>query len=549
MHHEQAAAFAAEADARVSNQIGVVHVTAGPGVTNTVTGVACAWADSIPMLVIAGQVDSRTMLNGHHPRERQLGVSEVDAVSIMEPITKWAHTVMEPSNIRQALQRATWLAKEGRPGPVFLEIPLNVQAAEIDPIKLVGYREPAAARSNLDDEIHDCVEALADAERPVILLGNGVHLAGAEDEARWLLGLGVPILTSWNASDLVDSNHSGVIGRPGLIGDRAGNFAIQNADVILAIGTRLTIPMIGHSPELFAPNAKIIMVDVDEVEIDKSTLHVEQPIVADAKEFLERFVPALRNVSIARWDEWRLQCREWKRQYPVVLPEYRDNQDGVNSYVFIEELAKQIDNDAIIVTDVGTAFVGTMQSMPMTGKQRLFHSSGIAPMGYGLPAAIGAYFASHGKRQIICICGDGGIMFNLQELQTVKHHNLPISIFVLCNDGYLTMQHTQLNHFKRESAASERSGVSCPEFFHVAEAFDIHPDSIAMQQHIGLAIKMALEVCRPTLCSVHMPKGQVLQPRVASRLENGQFVPTDISDLWPHLPREEYERNMSIGAC
>ncbi len=544
MHHEQAAAYAAEADARVSNQIGVVHVTAGPGVTNTVTGVACAWVDSIPMLVIAGQVDTKTMLNGYEPRPRQLGVSEVDGVAIMEPITKWATTVTDPMEVRRTLERAAWLAKEGRPGPVFVEIPLNVQAMDIKPEHMFSFDGEANIRPyvDLDGEIEDCVEVLTEAKRPVILLGNGVHLAGAEAEAGKLLDLDIPILTSWNASDLFDSSHPHYIGRPGLIGDRAANFTIQNADVILAVGTRLTIPMIGHSTELFAPKAKIIMVDIDETEMEKSTLHVDLPIVDDAGDFLVRFLEQTDNEP--QWAEWLARCQQWKREYPVVLPEYYDNKDGVNSYVFIEELAKHIADDAIIVTDVGTAFVCTMQCMPMTGEQRLFHTSGIAPMGYGLPAAIGAYFASHGERQIICICGDGGIMFNLQELQTIAHHRLPIKIFVLCNDGYLTMQHTQLNHFKRESAASKRSGVSCANFMAVAHAFKIEPSICTMQRAVPVVLDDVLQEPGASLCQVNMPKGQILQPRVQSRMVDGRFMPVNIADLWPHLPRAEYENNM-----
>lgn len=545
MHHEQSASFAAEADARTTNQIGLVHVTAGPGVTNTVTGVACAWADSIPMLVLAGQVDSKTMMQG--APMRQLGVSEVDAVAIMKPITKYAATIREPRKVRQHLEQAIYLAKNGRPGPVFLEIPLDVQAAEINPPDLAGYIPARVPKADQTAKIQECLTDLASADRPVFIVGNGIHLSGAEKEFKKLLKFDVPILTSWNASDLIDSNHPNYIGRPGLIGDRAGNFAIQNADLIIAIGTRLSVPQIGHAPQMFAPDAKLIMVDISEVETNKPTIVADNAIVMDAKGFLTEFVAltdSLKLMPRGKRAEWLKRCRDWKKQYPVILPEYRTTKVGVNSYFFIERLAKQIADDAIIVTDVGTAFVGTMQSMPMTGRQRLFHTSGIAPMGCGLPGAIGASFASPG-RQIICLCGDGGIMFNLQELQTIAQHKLPISIFVMCNDGYMTMQHTQNSHFNRESVSSHESGVACPNFCDVARAFNIWPERCDHQADLDAVLKSSLRSGRPSLTEIHMPHGQILMPRVQSRMENGKFVPMDIADLWPHLPRDEYASNMN----
>lgn len=542
-HHEQAASFAAEADARVSNQIGIVHVTAGPGVTNVVTGVACAWADSIPMLVIAGQVESRTLKGSSGVR--QLGISEVDGPAILGPITKYAVCVTDPRSIRYHLECAVFHVKHGRPGPAYIETPLDVQAAQIEPEQLAGFYPPLypSTKDYLQERAAYCVRLLNQAQRPVIIAGNGIRLAGAEAEFDRLKEFGIPILTSWNASDLIDSRDVHYVGRPGLIGDRAGNFAVQNADVVLAIGTRLSIPQTGHHPELFAPNAVRIIVDIDYDEIykwDQRGAHVIS-VCADAKEFL---VELLKHKAPSYRPSWVERCNEWKAKYPVILPEYRETKDGVNSYFFVETLAKHLNEDAIVVTDVGTAFVGTMQAMPLRGTQRLMHSSGIAPMGWGLPAAIGASMAAPG-RQVVCICGDGGIMFNLQELQTIAHHKLPIAIFVLCNGGYLTMRLTQRTHFKRLSVASPKSGVSFPDFVNVAKAFEIGFNESFTQDGITYWFKHGFPVHIPSVHMIHMPPDQVLQPRVQSKMNpDGSFTPSPIEDLWPHLRQEEMDENM-----
>jgi len=534
MHHEQAASFAAEADARVSNKPAIVHVTAGPGVTNVMTGVACAFADSLPMIVIAGQVESRTLNPGG---VRQLGISEVDGPALMAPITKHARVVKDPYEIRHALEQALHLATTGRPGPVYLEIPLDVQRAFADVNRMAGFSPLTETVSNPTRfNIARCIKTLEAAQRPVILIGNGVRLAGAVDEVRSLRRFGIPILCSWGGADLISSQDPCYVGRPGLIGDRAGNYAIQNADAILAIGTRLSIPQIGHHPEMFAPNAKLIVVDIDKAETEKQTLRVDIPIVMDAKHFLSKINAEAR--PLAAWRPWLEKCQQMKRRFPVIAPKENPNA-GVQVYPFLRHLSERIDDDAIIVTDVGMSFVCTMQAMPTTWRRRMFHSPGIAPMGYGIPAAIGAYKACGGKRQVICLTGDGGSMFNLQELQTIVHHNMPIKIFVYENGGYKTMQTTQGNHFSRESVSGVDSGISWPSFMAVASAFGIEVDWFKTHGELDDLPQIVNDKDGPRVCVLSIDRDQVIAPLVKTKVEDGKFVPVSIEKMWPHLSDEE----------
>ncbi len=547
MHHEQAAAMAAEADSRVSGKIGVVHVTAGPGGTNAITGIAGAWVDSIPMLVIAGQVATTAM---KRDGLRQLGTNELGMVEMVRSITKYSTTVIKSEDILSVLETAVFRAMDGRRGPVFVEIPLDVQSAEIDPLKLIqtALQVPDWVVSSY--QIDEVVAALNAAKRPLIFAGNGVHLAGAEIELRRLVyDYGIPVVTSWNGIDLFQSNDPLVVGRPGIMGDRAGNFAVQNADVILAIGTRLSVPQIGHHGALFAPHAQLIHVDIDGKETAKTGQYAADiRIVADAKEFLTRLLSSGLKGSPSRVEgdpgriDWMNRCTLWKSDYPVMLPEYREATDGVNSYAFIEELGKHLDDDAIVVTDVGAAYISTMQSLQLRGTQRLFHSGGVSAMGYGIPAAIGACMAG-GGRQVVCLVGDGGAMVNLQELQTITHHQLPIAIFVFVNNGYMTMQYTQETHFRREAASSPQIGIQCSNLVRIADAMNIPSYGIYSKRFLGV-VKDAIKQKYPTLCSVHMPANQLLQPRVQSKTVDGKFVPVPIHDMWPYLSREELAENM-----
>lgn len=565
-HHEQAATFAAEADARISGLPGFVHVTAGPGATNTVTGLATCFVDSIPLIVIAGQVKRSTIANGdvmdgcRRQGVRSYGISELPSIQIVKPITKYAATVFEPAMIRFHLEMAYAKATSGRPGPVFIEIPLDVQNAQINvenfaPIDQRADNLRESVRLNQRD-VDQAIRMIAQAKRPVLIIGNGVRLSGAAEKVDALIyTLGMPVVAGFSGKDLFDNNHPRFIGCCGLHGDRASNFAVQNADLILAIGTRLSLPQIGHNPELFAPHAYKIVVDIDYMEATKDGIKVDLPIAADARDFMRAVVRAAP--SLGPYDDWLAQCQAWKQQYPVMLPEYRESKDGVNPYAFVEELSRHLDDDAIIVTDVGFSYLTPFQSLKLNGRQRLIFASGVGPMGWGLPAAIGACRAG-GGRQVVLIAGDGGLMFNLQELQTVAHHKLPIAIFVFENGAYRTMQITQEAHFKREAAASKDSGVSCPYFVGVGHAFDVAPIALHHSTKTSKIIEevfknvdvhdATLQGPRPIICHVELARDAILSPRVATRMDNGKFIATDIADMWPHLDREEYERNMSTSA-
>ena len=540
MQNEQAAAMAAEAEARVTGNIGVVSVTAGPGGTNALTGVACAYVDSIPMLIIAGQVTSHTMMPG--TGTRQVGMNELDMVGLMMPLTKSATTVDRPDTIRHVLEHAVFVATHGRNGPVFVEIPLDVQAAEIDPNALIGFDKTEYYQPSMELEANALIaqKELSGAKRPVVIVGNGVRLAGAIEEFRNIFDkAGIPVISSWGAADIMPTGHPYYVGRCGIFGDRAANFAVQNADLILAIGTRLSVAQIGHASKLFAKNAKKIVVDIDDNELHrKPTIYADIGIKADAKEFLKAIRP------FSRLDLWMHRCLEMKEKYK---PEWKQPTTGISSYGFIQSLTNELEDSAIVVTDVGFCFIPTFQTMKLRSGQRLIHSAGVSPMGWGIPAAIGAAFATDGKRQIVCLTGDGGAMMNLQELQTIAHHKLPIAIFVYENDGYATMKIAQNNHFKREVMSGPRSGLSLPDFTKIAKAFGILTREFNSLNLLSQSLQSLLDTAAqvPVLIVMHMDPHEVIAPRVQAKTENGKFVPTDIADLWPYLPREEFASNMN----
>jgi len=531
MHHEQAATMAAEADARVTNGIGVVCVTAGPGGTNTLTGLAGAWVDSIPLLVIAGQATSSTMMTLPDGHVRAQGMNELPMVDIVGPVTKLAITVNDPGLIRHYLQAAYDAAMQERRGPVWIEIPLDIQAAEIDPETL----EYAEWRTWLPSPQIEHIDALPKASRPVMIIGNGIRLSGAEDHLRRFLDrFRMPIVTSWGARDIIPG-HPCVIGSGGIFGDRASNWTIQNADLILAVGTRLSYPQTGHNRELFAPDAIKIVVDIDDLEASK--LPCALPIVADCKEFFDRAVERLPADRI-HWESWLNACHAYALANPVMLPEYREGKGGINAYHFIEQLGQYLANDAIVITDVGFSFIPTFQSLKLKPGQRLIHSAGVSSMGYAIPAAVGAAFATDCKRQIVCLTGDGGAMMNLQELATIAHHKLPISIFVYANDGYATMRLTQENHFGRLAVSNEKTGVSCPHFEGIADMMGFPTTGNWRHETDGM-FEHAFTRELPALIHMDMAPNQIIAPRVQSRMESGKFVPTPIDDMWPYREKAE----------
>ncbi len=557
-HHEQACTMAAEGYARLTGKPGIAVVTTGPGGINALNGVFGAWTDSIPMLILSGQVKRQTCLASYDlPNLRQLGDQEADIVSMVRAITKYAVVVTDPTDIRYHLEKALYLATHGRPGPVWLDIPIDVQSAMVDPETLRGFDpselppSPTLAAQELRDRCAGVLDKLIEAKRPVLMAGSGVRIGNAiVPMLRVAERLGIPVVTAWT-HDLIASDHPLYCGRPGTIGTRAGNFTVQNADLLLVLGSRLNIRQTSYNWQSFAENAFRIQVDIDPAELEKPTLKVEQAICADVREFLQT-LDALIPEEIPNTQsrlEWLATCRHWLEKYLPVQPRQREWQGKINPYAFIEQLGKHLDADDIVVCGNATACIVPYQALPIKAGQRMFSNSGSASMGYDLPAAIGAWFgalASRGKqKRIVCLAGDGSIMMNLQELQTIAHHRLPIKIFVLDNNGYLSIRTSQTNFFKRVAGESPESGVSFPDFVAVAMAFGIPASRIEGQPELETAIQTILDADGPYLAQVILDPNQQFEPRMSSRqLEDGQIVSASLEDMYPFLSREELASNM-----
>lgn len=551
-HHEQACSMAAESYGRVGGNIGVCVTTGGPGATNTVTGIMGAWTDSIATLYICGQVKSGDMITGTHLR--QLGVQEINIVDIVRPITKYAEVVSEASDIVYHLQKAVFLAKNGRPGPVLLDIPSDVQSMMVEEDELRAFdaeKEGLITKYDsqlLSSQIRDLLELINNSKRPVIFAGKGIHISKAEKEfMRLIKKLQIPVLTSMSAHDLIPTDNSLFIGRPGVFGDRAGNFAIQNSDLLISIGARHHLWNIGYNYKAFARNAKKVVVDIDNEELNKKTVVPDIPINIDAKIFIEALA---ENVNVKPdFKDWLECCQNWKKKYPVVLPEYKNEKDYVNSYYFTKVLSENLEEGEIVMTGVGTSFTGTLQSFFVKEGQRLYSSIGCAAMGYDLPSAIGAWFSTE-KKRIVLITGEGSIMLNLQELQTISHYKIPIKIFLLNNDGYLAIKNTQNSFFNGDLAAVDSgTGVSFPSFSKVADTFGL--GYIKIENHddnVNEKIKQTLNYVGPVICDIHMSPTQPLLPKVYSeKLPDGKMVSRSLEDMYPFLDREEFLGNMFIN--
>jgi acetolactate synthase-1/2/3 large subunit len=553
-HHEQASAMAAEAYARISGRPGVVNVTTGPGGINALNGVFGAWTDSIPMLVVSGQVKRETCMRAQGITGlRQLGDQEADIIAIVEKITKYAVMIDDPFSIRYHLERAWHLAQSGRPGPCWLDIPVDVQAAAIDPATLRGYdpaedeaaQQIAGDASRLNSDCREVLDRIRNAKRPVILAGTGVRAAHAAAEFDELIHrLGVPVTTAWT-NDLIASDDPLFCGRQGTIGDRAGNFTVQNADVLLILGSRLSIRQTSYNWQSFAPRAFKIQVDIDDAEFHKPTIQPDMAIHCDLKRFLREL---LRQVDATNYRSgvhapWLAWCRERVQRYPVVQDHQRQPGPPLNPYYFIEQLSARLADDDVMICGNATSCIVPFQTMRLRKNQRLISNSGSASMGYDLPAAIGAAVARSGKR-VICLAGDGSIQMNIQELQTVVHHHLPVKIFVLNNSAYLSMRMTQSSFFGRLTGESAGSGVSLPNMVKVACAYGI--PSIRIDRESQLAeIDLALAADGPALIDVVLDPNQEFEPRSRARqLSDGRIVSPTLEDMYPFLSETELMDNV-----
>jgi acetolactate synthase-1/2/3 large subunit len=556
--HEQASAICAENYGKATNRLGVALVTTGPGGTNTVTGVAGAWLDSTPTLFISGQVkrpDRMFDSEGKPLGMRQLGVQEVDIVSIVKPITKYAVTVLDPRQIRYELEKAVHLATSGRPGPVWVDIPLDVQAAPIDIEKLTGFQPDRAyasangAGGNLTQEVSKIIEQLNQSERPLLFAGNGIRLARAEQEFAELIRLlKIPVVATWCAADLIASDDPLYVGRPGSVAARGANFALQNCDFLLAIGVRLDFAITGYAPEKLARGAHKVAVDIDSAELRKLSPHVQQPIQSDARAFLRELLQQCDKVQSKKRCEWDRRCADWKTRYPVVTDEHRKPEGPVSIYNLAEAIGTESRPDDLLISgSSGSGIEIFLLACPTRTGQRIYHTAGLGSMGFGLPGAIGVCLAGGGRRTI-CVDGDGGFQFNIQELETVARLNLPIKYFVLNNDGYASIRASQSNWFGQASIGCDaRTGLTVPDLSKVAASYGLQSWIIADQSNLREEVRKVLEMPGPVVCDVHVLPDEVRAPRLANyQKPDGSIVSRPLEDLWPFLPRDEFLSNMIV---
>lgn len=545
-HNEQACAIAAEGYARMHQKLAVVNVTTGPGGLNCLNGVFGQWTDSVPVLYISGQVKfSTTLASCPDIPLRQLGDQEVDIISVVKPLTKYAKMVTEAKEIKYHLDRAIYEATTGRKGPVWLDIPMNVQGAQVEESELIEFDFACKKTvTEADCKISEIIEKLKTAKRPLIIAGHGIRLSGQKNIFLNLLEkVKIPVVTTFNGFDLIETEHPCFIGRIGTIGQRSGNFALQNADVILFLGTRNNIRQVSYNPENFAKNAFKIVVDIDKAELQKQTVVPDMPINSDLQDFLPLMAAAVEDVEKP---DWLAFCQKLKGKYSFEnTDDYKHSDSTINAYGVMRRITELLPDDASCVLANATAIVASVQTAFIKKNQRFISNSGDASMGYDLPAAIGACIAND-RKSTVCIAGDGSVMMNIQELQTIKHNNLPIKIFIINNNGYVSIKQTQNNFFEgRNTGAGANSGVSVPDFVKVGNAFGIESFRITEPEQIDDAMNRMLNSDSPMICEVVVNPDYIFMPKLSARkLDDGTMISPSLEDMFPFLPRDEFEQNM-----
>lgn len=569
-HHEQACAIAAEAYARVYNKMAAVCVTTGPGGTNAITGVLGGWLDSVPMFIISGQVRYDTTArymeqytDGYHLRA--VGDQEFDITKSVAPMCKYAQMVEDPMDIRYMLEKAYYLAMHGRRGPVWIDIPVNFQGCIIETDDLKRFEinvQDALERKVLPPKVNeklicDIINKIKHSKRPVLYAGNGIRLSGGYSAFRKCVELlNIPVVTCWDSIDAIEDAHPLYIGRGGIMGDRAGNFAVQNADLVLAVGNRLSIRQVGYNFKTWAREAFVIMVDADEAELRKKTIHVEMPVCADAKDFFEKLKSyihkneSMYEMGIIQNKEWIEVCSNWKEKYPVTQPKHwKENGKTANVYAFIKYLSNSLPDNNLTVVSNGSACVVGSHNYTIKKNARFLINSGVASMGYGLPAAIGACIANE-KKDTICIEGDGSIMMNLQELQTIITNKLPIKLFLINNEGYHSIRQTQNNLFGDHSKVGigpESNDLSFPSFEKIAQAFGFPYYCAASNIEMKNVVDQVIRKDGAIFCEIFVSKDQLFEPKSATKkLMDGSLFSPPLEDLAPFLPRKEFYSNMII---
>lgn len=552
-HHEQACAIAAESYARINNKIAVVCVTTGPGGTNALTGVLGGWLDSIPMLIISGQVRYDTTARSTGLPLRAMGDQEFDICKAVQSMTKYCEMVIDPLRIKYCLERALYEAQYGRPGPCWLDIPLNVQGGFIEIDDLIGYESkefdetlPPPVSKDLVDSI---LSRISQSKRPVFYAGNGIRISGGYNIFKQVINkLNIPVVTGWDSIDEIEDENFLYVGRGGIMGDRVGNFAVQNSDLILSVGNRLSIRQVGYNYKTWAREAFVIANDIDENELKKPTLHVEMPVWADAKDLLERLNEKLPEGKFFNNSDWIDCCQKWKFKYPVVQNKHFEQQGKVNVYAFIKSLSSKLPEGQITVVGNGSACVVGSHAYVIKRDQRFIINSAVASMGYDLPAAIGACIAS-GKQEIINITGDGSLQMNIQELETISYHKLPIKIFVINNEGYHSIRQTQSNYFNepRVGVGKDSGDLGFPKLEKLIPAYELPYYRIDNNQTLSDDLDKILSQEAPFVCEVFVDTKQNFEPKAAAKkLADGTMVSATLENMSPFLPEEELLENLFI---
>ncbi len=546
-HHEQAVAMAADAYSRITENFGVGCVTSGPGATNAITGIINAWQDSTSCMIISGQSKKKETIGASGIKGlRQFGALEVDIISMINSITKYSAMITEPEKIRYHLEKAVYTAKTGRPGPVWLDIPLDIQGALIDPTKLEEFIAPKQKIWDTKEKIDTLVKLIKKSKRPLIIAGAGIRHARAIPELmHFIEKFKIPIVTALLGRDIIEQEHPLFIGMPGTKGVRSANFAVQKADLLICIGTSLKVPLIGYEYELFAPNATKVVIDIDVIEHQKPTIKIDLFIESDAKVFLEKLNKKCFEEGILSYEEWSTVCVNWKKKYPVFLEEYKKEKE-INMYYFIEVLSNKLKNDDIIICDAGFPYYAVSQGLKIKKSQRYVIPASLGTMGYNLPASIGASVAEGGRR-VICITGDGSMQMNIQELQTIVHNKLPIKVFILNNQGYVSIKSAQERYFGRLIGEGKETGVSCPDIIKIANAYGIKSLRISKTDELEYGIEQALKEDGPVICDVISSRNQEIRPLVMSEIRrDGTMVSKPLDDMYPFLDRKTYLEETNV---
>jgi acetolactate synthase-1/2/3 large subunit len=545
-HHEQSAAMSADAYGRITNRPAVALVTAGPGSVNAMNGVVGGYTDSAPMIVISGQANLSFVKYQEKTQIRQFGVQGINIRPLVEPVVKYFITIDDVYKLRFYLEKAYHEATTGRPGPVWIDVPLDIQKTIVDEDRQEQYLLEVEHEGLVSKRqaVKHTFGKLMQAKRPVFLVGQGVSLSGSRQVFRDIAEvLGIPVITSRLGIDLIESDHKLYVGRPGNYGERAANFAIQNADIIISVGCRMASSLVGHAPQQFGKHAYKIVVDIDQKELDKPGVMIDYKVKLDCLEYLTCMSSELGEYQFPSWDGWVSQCNEWKQKYPVVQPEYKDEKP-VNSYYFTDRLSALASSDATILVDTGSCFHVACQTWKIKTGQKFLTTGGLSSMGYWV-AGIGACLANDRKSTIV-ITGDGSLQMNLQEFATIRHNNLPIKVIIFNNNGYLLIRHTQHNFMNdRFVGEGPESGVWCPDAMKIAEAYGIKGVRINSVDEVDAKIQETLDFDGPVICEVMTPEWQLLVPRISSeKMPDGTLVAKNYEDMFPFLPADEVRRNM-----